>query len=203
MNSSTQPEDLADDATFASILRARRSARSYAPVDVPDALVYDVLDLTRHAPSSQNSQPWCFVVLRDRQLIKRLVRLKNACATPSKRAYRADFLHGAPVVVAVCVDKRRESGRARENGVIAAAHLQLAAQSFGLSSVYLTAYQAQSPRLAHGVRELLALPGHMEPVAFIPLGFAAGPMPAKPLRPLGEIVFRERYGQPLWEEGSC
>jgi nitrobenzene nitroreductase len=45
------------------VIRARRAVRRYLPRPVPAAMVRDVLEVARHAPSGSNIQPWkCYVV---------------------------------------------------------------------------------------------------------------------------------------------
>ncbi len=179
--------------TLDEAVRGRRSVRRYAPREVPDALVLSILDLARHAPSSMDGQPCCFVVVRDRQTKSRIAEIKNAACPPEKSAFAADFLVDAPVVVAVCVERDRGFDRVREGGVLATGHLLLAAHAAGLSGVYLSAYQSRGDSLAGTLSGLLGLPAGVEPVTLVPLGFPAEPAPPKRLRPLDSIVHHERY----------
>lgn len=182
------------DASVDEILRRRRSIRRYATREVSDTLVEELLDCCRHAPSSMNGQPWCFIVVRDPALRARIAEVKNAWCPEEKREYPADFIEGAPVVIAVCVDRERAFGRARETGVLAAAQLMIAACARGLGSVYLTAYRDGAPGLAEQLSLLLGLPESIEPISLIPLGYPDEVPPAKVLRPLRELVHRERHG---------
>jgi nitroreductase len=179
--------------TLDQLLRSRRSIRSYQPREVGDALITEILDLARYAPSSMNSQPCCFVVIRNADAKRRLALLKNAYCPREKRAYAADFLATAPVVVAVCVEKGRAHDRERENGVLATAHLLLAAHQRGLGGVYLSAYQPHDGALAAGISRELGLPPEVEPVTLVPLGFPAETPPAKEMRPLADLIHHERW----------
>ncbi len=179
--------------TFQDAVRSRRSIRRYANRSVPDALLVDVLDLARHAPSSMDGQPCVFVVVRDPTLKARIVALKNAACPPGKRAFPADFLLEAPVVVAVCVDRTRGHDRVRENGVLVTGHLLLAAHAAGLGGVYLSAYESHGDGLSRDLAALLRLPESVEPVTLVPLGFPAEAPPPKALRPLGELVHHDLY----------
>jgi len=181
--------------TGEELLRSRRAIRRYQPRHVPDDLVEAILDTVRYAPSSMNGQPWCFIVVRQGETKRELARLKNAYCPPEKRGYSADFLAAAPVIVAVCIERARAYQRERENGVLAGAYLMLAACEHGLGSVYLTAYQPDDPTLATAIAALLGLPEGIEPVALVPLGFAAETPPPKALRALSELVHAERFGR--------
>jgi nitroreductase len=182
--------------TVDEALRGRRSTRSYVQRGVPDALLRELLDLARHAPSSMGGQPCCFVVVRDEDARRQLAAAKNAYSPAAKRArYPADFLAGAPAVVAVCVERDRAHGRARENGILAAGYLLLAAHGRGLSGVYLSAYQNDDAGLEEAIRDILQLPPEVEPVALVPIGFPAAAPAPKEMRPLTELVHHEIFGR--------
>jgi len=179
---------LAPAETVDEAIRNRRSIRRYADRDVPAELLQEILDLTRHAPSSMDGQPWTFVVVRDRVVKQKIAEVKNGACPPAKRHYDADFLTGAPLVVAICVDTHRSFDRARENGVMAAAMLMLAASARGLGSVYLSAYRDGDPQLQQQIGGLLGLSAGIEPISLIPLGYPAETPPAKTLRPLQSMI---------------
>ena len=48
----------------------RKSVRNYKPVPVGDDLVEKLLRAAMQAPSAGNQQPWEFVVIRDREIMK-------------------------------------------------------------------------------------------------------------------------------------
>jgi nitroreductase len=179
--------------TLQDAVRTRRSIRRYDDRSVPDELLVEVLDLARHAPSSMDGQPCCFVVVRDSGLKARIVALKNAACPPGKRGFPADFLLDAPVVVAVCVDRRTAHDRLRENGVLATGHLLLAAHAAGLGGVYLSAYESHGDGLSRELAALLRLPESVEAVTLVPLGFPAETPGPKALRPLDDLVHHDRY----------
>lgn len=61
------------------VMLERRSVRKYKDKQVPEALVRRILEAGRFAPSAGNSQPWRFVVVRDREMIESMekyVRLR-------------------------------------------------------------------------------------------------------------------------------
>jgi nitroreductase len=53
-------------------ITARRNVREFADRAIPDADLDRVLEAGRIAPSSQNNQPWDFVVVTDRKLLREL-----------------------------------------------------------------------------------------------------------------------------------
>jgi F420 biosynthesis protein FbiB-like protein len=65
----TQPDRA---ATLAELLQGRRSVRQYRPDPVPRALIEQVLEAARWAPSPHGRQPWRFVVLTRPEAKQRL-----------------------------------------------------------------------------------------------------------------------------------
>jgi len=61
------------------VILERRSTRKYKDKQVPEALIRRILEMARFAPSAGNSQPWRFMVIRDKKMIEdmeRYVRLR-------------------------------------------------------------------------------------------------------------------------------
>ena len=56
-------------------ITARRNVRVFADRAIPDADLERVLEAGRIAPSSQNNQPWDFVVVTDRDILRELSRV--------------------------------------------------------------------------------------------------------------------------------
>ena len=176
-------------------IRGRRSIRVYRPQPVPDGVIDSLIDLARHAPSSMNGQPWTFTVIREPGTKRRLAEIKNRFCPVEKQEFRADFLLDAAAIVVIAVDRATSHDRDVENGVLAAATFMLAAQARGLGTVYMSAYRQDEPAVAEAIRELLGMPGGVMPVSILPVGYPAEAPGAKALKPLGDIVFRERHGQ--------
>ena len=104
---------------FLEVVQGRRSVRSGFRKDtpVPDELVAKILEAARWAPSAGNSQPWEFIVIRDRDIREKIVELYKSQmrdkieieqATRGQRSFvdaGVDFRH-APVHVLVLGDPR-------------------------------------------------------------------------------------------------
>ena len=181
--------------SFEEVVLQRRSIRRYQTRDVPEAVITEILESTRQAPSSMNGQPWCFVVVRDAETKRRISELKNRFCPCEKSSFLADFVAQAPVIVAVGVDQDRSFGRDLENGVLATAWLLLAAQDKGLGSVYLSAYQPHVRGLEVELGKLLHLPEGIRLVTLLPLGYPDETPPTKQLRPLSEMTHHEFFGE--------
>lgn len=90
--------------TFWETIKARRSIRKFSPDDVPEAVVEQMLEAARLAPSGSNIQPWRFVVVRDEETRK---ELRNICMGQK-------FIEEAPVVIVCYADLDRYSQQSRK-----------------------------------------------------------------------------------------
>jgi nitroreductase len=59
-------------AEFSELLKKRRSIRDFEDRQVPTNIVRDIIKDTCLAPSAANRQPWRFVIINDKDLIKQL-----------------------------------------------------------------------------------------------------------------------------------
>jgi nitroreductase len=57
---------------FSQVLKNRRSIRDFQDKDVPINLVHEIIEESCLAPSSMNGQPWSFIMINNRDLIKKL-----------------------------------------------------------------------------------------------------------------------------------
>jgi len=180
---------------FEQVVRARRSIRKFTNAEVSDELVKSLLDCAARAPSSMNGQPWCFIVVRNAETKKRLAEIKDKFCPPEKRQYSAGFLREAPVLVITCVERAKSFDRGVENGVLATAHLLLAAANQGLTSVYLSAYKDGTPEVAEEIRAILGLPADIDPITLVPLGYPCEAAPPKRMNPVEKVIFNEAFGR--------
>jgi nitroreductase len=109
--------------------------------------------------------------------------------------YLGEHLQEAPAIVIACI---RTGGR--PTNVItgssiypAVQNLMLAARAFGIGSTLTTEHRQREET----VRELLGIPEGVETVALIPLGYPRGRWGIAQRRPLEDVVFGDRWKQPL------
>jgi nitroreductase len=78
-------QDLArQDISAWDAIRSRRNVRGYAGRTIIADDLDQILEAARRSPSSQNSQPWDFVVVTDRDLLGRLAGWA-ASTSPARR----------------------------------------------------------------------------------------------------------------------
>jgi len=100
-------------------IKGRKSIRRFKQTPVPDEIINKILDAGRLAPSANNTQPWKFIVIKDREVLKNMAAAVRDMvdrmipfAESEKQAQRLaaykgtyyTFFENAPVVLAVCVE---------------------------------------------------------------------------------------------------
>jgi nitroreductase len=161
---------------FRDVIRLRRSIRSYRDTPIEDEKLARVLDAARLAPTAANRQPIHLYVVRSEEVRRRLLS-----------AYSQEWFAGAPVIICVCGRPSRAWSRmygknyADVDATIAMDHLILAATAEGLGTCWIGAFRPER------LREVLGIPGDLEPVALTPLGYAASQPSPTPRKPLDEI----------------
>ena len=153
-------------------IMTRPSVRAFLDKTVPEETVEQLLRAAMAAPSAKNSQPWAFVLIRDRAELEKLgAALPNAKMTAT-----------APLALAICgVLDKALPGEAREYWIqdcaAATENFLLAAHALGLGAVW-TGVHPISERIAI-LKETLRLPDGVEPFCLIPFGWPAAPVDAK------------------------
>ena len=100
-------------------IKGRTSVRRFKDQPVPDEDIGQILDAGRLAPSANNTQPWSFLVIKDRETLKRMAEAVRQQvdrmiphAEDEKQAQRLSaykgtyytFFENAPVVIAVFME---------------------------------------------------------------------------------------------------
>jgi nitroreductase len=77
MTDSTSSDSAAARIAF---LRGLRAVRQLRPDPLPEPVLHDILEVARWSGSAGNRQPWEFVVVRDRDMLRRLATIDGANA---------------------------------------------------------------------------------------------------------------------------
>lgn len=144
-------------------IRTRRSVRQYGAGAVPEEALKEILESAMCAPSAGNEQPWHFVVLKDREILKRI---------PSFHPY-AKMAPSASVAILVCGEPRLEKHKGFwvQDCAAATQNLLLAAHALGFGGVWVGVHPKEERE--QGFRDLLNIPAHVVPFALVPLGAPA------------------------------
>ncbi len=148
------------------LLRARRSIRKYTDKAIGPEKVEMLKEAVLRSPSSRNIDPWEFIFVDDRELLRQLALSKP---------HGARFLQGAALGIVVCADGEK-SDVWTEDCSIASILVQMVAQSIGLGSCWIQIRnrmfddQVTSEQY---VKDLLKMPNRIRVESIIALGYPA------------------------------
>jgi nitroreductase len=120
-------------------IKTKWAVRQFSDQPVPDETVRAILEAGRQAQSSKNTQPWEFVVVRDRSKLEALSRTGDY----------AGHLAGADFAIAL-VSPDDSFWRGFDLGQTAA-YLQLAAWEYGVGSCIAAIYHPDQARAVLGI----------------------------------------------------
>ena len=166
----------AGERSALDVIATRTSVRAYRDCPVGADTVELLLRAAMAAPSAVNRQPWAFVVVDDRELLR---ELSGALPFAKMAAH-------APLAVVVCGDLSRNPGASGDWWVMdasaASENLLLAAHALGLGAVWTGVYPRDER--VEAVRRVLGLPADVVPLNLIPVGYPAdNPAPKQKWNP--------------------
>ncbi len=162
----------------------RRSIRVYSPGEISEAAVTKLLEAAMAAPSAMTKDPWRFVTVRDRQTLAKLATLHPGAAMLSSAAMAIVACGDLSVAFESNISYLLQDCSASIENLLLAAHAQ------GLGACWVGIHPGQA--LIKQVREWLALPGSIVPVAVISLGQPGEQQPPR-TRYNAEYVHAEKW----------
>lgn len=149
-------------------LLTRRSIRKFTADPVSDEDLRLVLKAGMCAPSAHNSQPWHFILVRDKALL----------ASIAERHPYAKMAAEAPVVIVVCAnpEEAKEPGFWQQDCTAALENMLIAARGLNLGTVWCGMHPIED-RVAP-IREMLNVPAQINMLALVVLGHPAQPFAA-------------------------
>ncbi len=159
------------------IFKNRISVREYSDRPVEKEKLEKIVNAGRLAATARNEQPWEFVVVTKKDLIKILADITD----------HGKFMSGASAAIAVfCKDTKYYL----EDGCAATENILLAAAALGIASCWIA-----GDKKDYGVKiaEALGAPAGMKLISIISLGYAKiAPAPHQK-RPLEDMLHWEKY----------
>ncbi len=191
-----------------ALMQKRRSIRSFKPDMVSDESIAKIIEAGRWAPSSANSQPWEFVVVRDPVMKEKIqasvqrciARIKELRDFPFLRTFTGGYMLEAPVHLIVIGDPRFRyvsmMHQVEENieqfafwGSVSMAiqNMLLAIAALGLGTAVFTNFFPEE------VKPLLAIPDPLRIVCILPVGYPNEVREPRPRRSAELFTHQERY----------
>lgn len=183
------------------VLRRRCSTIAFSDRAVPIDALQSVCEAARWAASSYNEQPWRFLVA-SRQDTPQAYEALLACLSPHNR----QWAQRAPVLMLTAARTHfSHNGHANRHAFhdvgLALGNLIVQAGALGLFLHLAAGFDAERAREAFGV------PGEFEPVTIVALGYLGRvedlppslrdrELTSRKRKPLGSLVFTERWGHP-------
>ena len=148
---------------FLDLAKLRYSSRNYKNKTVEKEKLNIVLEAARIAPSAANKQPWHFIVVEEKEKLKKLWT-----------TYGRDWLHSAPVIIVCCGDHDKVWIRSEDNKdhldidlSIAIDHMTLQATELDLATCWICHFDVEK------TKKIFNMPKNIEPIALLPLGYPA------------------------------
>jgi len=161
-------------------VRTALAVRSYQEKAVPPDLVRRIVEAGRLTGSSMNGQPWQFIVVEDRDVLRRLGEL----------ARTGPYVAQAPLAIAVAIERTKfsvsDASRAIQSMI-------LTAWSEGVGSNWVGFLNLDE------VKPLLRIPDDLDVLAIVPFGYPAQPVGKgrKRRKPLSDVAHRGQFGKPF------
>jgi nitroreductase len=159
-------------------IRTLLAVRSYKDTPVPDDVVRRILEAGRLTGSGMNRQPWHFIVIRERDTLRRLGALASS----------GSYVAQAPLAIVVVTDRSRfavsDASRAIQS-------MLLAGWADGVGSNWVGFGGLES------ARALLDIPDSLDVLAILPFGYPARAVGRgkKQRKPLRDVAHLEKYGR--------
>lgn len=155
--------------------------RDFSDQPVEDAALRRILEAGRDTASGRNGQPWHFVLVRDRERLRKLGSLVRTGG------------YTANAAAAIIVGYEKETGQyAMSDTSRAIQSMLLTAWGEGIGSNWTGFGNLDAVGVEFG------FPDSYEVLAVVPLGYPRRKVAGKKKRkPFNEVVSAERFGQPL------
>jgi nitroreductase len=161
-----------------SVIKERRSVRTFIQKKIPEKVMRDILDCARLAPSARNIQPWHFIVVQEKET---LAKIAGVCTY-------GPFIKDASACIVVCGEP--ENPHLVEDGVAATENILLAARAHDIGSCWVAGWKRA---YNDGLKNILNAPERIEIVSILALGYTESFPAPKGKKDLKDIVHWEKF----------
>ena len=148
------------------LLRNRRSIRKYMEKSIDPAKIELLKEAVLRSPTSRNFEPWEFIFVDDREILKQLALCKP---------HGAKFLEHAALGIVICADEQKSDVWV-EDCSIASILVQMVAQSIGLGSCWIQirnrTYNEDTTSEEY-IKDIMKMPGNIKVESIIAIGYPA------------------------------
>ncbi len=169
-------------------IRKRCSVRQFRDMIIPDDILHRILEAARWTPSPFNTQPWEFIIIKDKETLKAI----------SKYARYSGYLSDAPMAIAVIVPPINSKfswvehlGEPKFAAAMAVQNMMLAAWEMGIGTCWVSIEREK-------VAKILDVPDTCFVLMVMPLGYPET-MPSglddKHRKRMENSISYEKYGK--------
>jgi nitroreductase len=158
-------------------IKRRRSHRIYSDKPIGKEILLEIVDCARLAPSAVNIQPWEFVVVTDKTMLKKI----SDIATYGKFIKNA----GACIIV-LC----KTSEYYLEDGCAATMNMLVAAESLGIGSCWVA---GNNKPYCKDIMEQIGAPEGYKVASILSLGYYEKPLNAPRKKALKDVLHWEKF----------
>ncbi len=123
-----------------NLITSRHSCRKFSNKIIPDKYLTQIIECGLSAPSAMNTQPWHFVIIKDKKIIKNLKDLTKTAFENSDVEWRKvwskkenfDPFYNPQVLILVCNNNQIKNSQ--NDCCFAVMNMTLMAESLGLGS---------------------------------------------------------------------
>jgi nitroreductase len=161
-------------------IRTMLAVREYDGRPIPEEIVRRIVEAGRLTGSSMNGQPWHFVVVQDRDTLRRMGELER----------HGPYIAQASLAIAIVLDASpygvSDASRAAQDMLLTAWEEGIGGNWVGFGGM-------------EEIKDLLGIPAELELLAILPFGYPARAVGQgkKRRKPLAEVAYRERWGTPF------
>ncbi|MDR3061862.1 MAG: nitroreductase family protein [Dysgonamonadaceae bacterium] len=153
---------------FTELITHRRSIRKYTEESLQACDVEQIMKAALMSPSSKHSNPWQFILVENKETLKKLAGCKSS---------GCGFIENCALAIVVLTDPM-QSGAFVEDASIVATYIQLQAEDLGLGScwVQIRGRETETGQDSEDfIRQLLNIPLQMCIVCIIAVGHKEKP----------------------------
>jgi len=168
-------------------IATRRSIRKFLKVPVSLETIMTIVEAGSLAPSSGNVQDWKFIIVDNKELMKKIC----------EHSLNQEYLYNAAFLIVACSDPqqtemhyglRGERLYTVQNCAAASENMLLAAHALGLGGIWVGAFDEAK------LREILNIPQTARPQAILAFGYADEIPDHKRVKDLNIITYFNSFG---------
>lgn len=162
---------------FFEVVKRRKSVRSYSRKEVEKELIEKIIDAARLAATARNEQPWEFIAVSDKLILK---KVSDICPN-------GPFIKDASYLIAVF---SKDTKYYLEDCSAATQNMLLAIEALGLGGCWVA---GDKKGYIDEIRKSLNVPESFRLVSMISVGYPEKPQGPKPKRELKEVLHWEKW----------